>query len=123
MDGKYHLAVFVFFYNKKDLEENKISRPEQWALLDLENGSVVRVYDCRTTDFCDESFEKRYSIETDNSLNISKRYIDEIWSLMDSVRLTCVTGEIDYDLYQTYLSEVLQTVPEEYKVFYRTLSI
>ena len=123
VDGRYYLAVFIFFFSKKDIEEKKISRPEMWALLNLVNGSIEHKYNCRTDDFCDENFKNRYSIITDSSSITSKNYLTEIWSLMDSVRLSCIEGKINQDLYKAYLTEVLRTIPQEYRVFYNRLSI
>ena len=35
-NGKYYLAVFVFFFSREDIEKGLVERPTMWAVADIE---------------------------------------------------------------------------------------
>lgn len=119
-DNKYYLAVFVFFYNRENIQSGMIDRPTMWAIADIECGEIIRRYKCKNRDFSNADFQKQYNVRMERPYEISK----DTFSILDSVRSVLIEkGEINMSVYRKYLRQLLVNVPEEYQRFYTDLSI
>lgn len=123
-DGKFYLAVFVFFYGREDIEVGTVDRPAMWAIADLETGEIIKEYETKENDFSDASYDRKYSVRSDGEYDISKEYYDKAFSILDSVRSKIIMdGEFDKGEYQNYLDIILANIPKEYQRFYTDLSV
>ena len=124
VDGKYYLAVFVFFYTREDIDAGVVDRPTMWIIADIETGEIVKEYETKEKDFSDAPYNKKYNIRSDAKFDTSKEYYDKAFAILDSVREKLITsGELDEDDYEVYLNMIIADVPHEYQQFYRDLSI
>lgn len=123
-DNKYYLAVFVFFYNREDIEAGAVDRPTVWAIADLETGKMIEERQTKDKDFSDASYDVKYNVRADGQYDTSRKYYDDAFTILDSVRAKLIeTGKI-YNLeYQAYLKKIIANIPKEYQRFYTDLSI
>ena len=123
VDGKLYLAVFVFFYNKEQLQSAMIERPGMWVLADVTTGEIVKRFECKECDFSVAPYDKLYDVSANDIADISDDYWEHAYSLLDRVRRKYVSsGELDMSIYDQYLLKIFDTTPSEYKVFYKDLS-
>jgi len=59
-NGKYYLAVFVFFYSREDIEAGAVERPTMWALADIETGEIIEERLTKDKEFSDASYDVNY---------------------------------------------------------------
>lgn len=119
-NGKYYLAVFVFFFTREDIQAGMVDRPTVWAVADLETGKIIEEYQCKDKDFTNASFDVKCSIRS----NASKQYYDEASEILDSVRKKLITTGKFYNLeYQYYMKKIMEKIPRDYKRFYTDLSV
>lgn|GEM_PF-2125321 len=123
-DGKYYLAVFVFFYNSDDIKSGMVRRPCMWVLADLATGDIVKRFDTRDDlEFSNAPYDIKYNIRSDTKFDTSKEYYDKAFRLLDSVRIDLLTGkEFSTGMYNDYLEKIVANIPDEYKRFYIDLS-
>ena len=123
-DQKYFLAVFVFFYNREEIEVGMIERPTMWAIADIENGEIIKEYETKEKDFSDASYDVKYNVRTDGEYDTSKEYYDKAFTILDSVRSKIIKdGKFYKGEYQYYLNMILANIPKEYQRFYTDLSV
>lgn len=122
--GKYYLAVFVFFYTREDIEAGAVDRPTLWAIADIETGGIIEERDSKKIDFSDASYDVKYNVRVDGQYDTSKKYYDEAFTILDSVRSKLIsTGKLYRAEYQYYLDKIIANIPKEYQRFYRDLSV
>lgn len=122
--GKYYLAVFVFFYTREDIEVGAVDRPTLWAIADIETGEIIEERDSKKIDFSDASYDVKYNVRADGQYDTSKKYYDEAFVILDSVRSKLIsTGKLYRAEYQYYLDKIIANIPKEYQRFYRDLSV
>ena len=122
--GKYYLAVFVFFYTREDIEAGAVDRPTLWAIADIETGEIIEERDSKKMDFSDASYDVKYNVRADGQYETSKKYYDEAFVILDSVRSKLIsTGKLYRAEYQYYLDKIIANIPKEYQRFYRDLSV
>lgn len=125
-DGKFYLAVFAFFYTKEEVANRAIPRPEYYGLADLETGELIATRKCKTKDFSNASFSRKYNISSaENAPKNSDDFLDETFVLLDNARQALQeTGDPDVYMkpYKEYFERILQKIPKDYKRFYRDLS-
>lgn len=123
-NGKYYLAVFVFFYSREDIEAGAVKRPTMWAIADIETGEIIEERFTKDKDFSDASYDKKYSIRADAQYDTSKKYYDEAFAILDSCRSKIInTGKFDPGEYKFYLDRIIANIPKEYQRFYQDLSV
>ena len=123
-EGKYYLAVFVFFYSREDIEAGVVERPTMWAVADIETGEVIKEYDTKEKDFSDAPYDVKYNVRSDAKYDTSKEYYDKAFEILDSVREKLIsTGKLYKAEYQAYLDRILANIPKDYQRFYRDLSV
>lgn len=122
--GRYYLAVFTFFYSRRNIEAGSIKRPTIWAIADIETGEIVRKYETKEREFSDASYDVEYKIRSDVQYDTSKEYYEKAFSILDSVRARIINdGKFYKGEYQYYLDRILANIPEAYRRFYTDLSI
>lgn len=123
-NGKYYLAVFVFFYTREDIEAGMADRPTMWALADLESGEILEERRTEENDFSDAGYDVKYCVRADAQYDTSKQYYKEAFAILDSVRAKLIDTGKFYNLeYQYYLKRILANIPKEYQRFYTDLSV
>lgn len=123
-NGKYYLAVFVFFFNRGDIEAGAVDRPTVWAIANLETGEIIKEYETKEKDFSDAPYDKKYNVRSDKKYDTSKEYYDRAFDILDSVRKKLIKEHHLYKAeYQYYLDKILANIPEKYQRFYTDLSV
>lgn len=124
-DEQYYIAVFAFPYTIRDIQKGEVERPSIWAIADIETGEMIEKYDCKEDkEFSEAKYEKKYSIKTEKLLDTSKEFYKDSYEMFDTIRERIIEdGELDEELYQTYLERVLSNVSEDLESFYTDLSI
>lgn len=123
-NDKYYLAVFVFFFNREDIQAGLIDRPTMWAIMDIETGEIIHEYSTKDKDFSDASYDVKYNVRSDAKYDTSKEYYEKAFIILDSVREKIIsTGELYLLEYKTYLEKILANIPKEYQRFYTDLSV
>ncbi len=122
--NRYYLAVFVFFYTKEDIAAGKVNRPATWAIVDLEDGSIIEERQTKEQDFSDASYDIKYNVRTDKEYDTSRKYYEEAFTILDSVRKKIISdGKFYKAEYQFYLNKIQANIPKEYQRFYTDLSV
>lgn len=122
--GKYYLAVFVFFYNREDIENGAVDRPTLWAIADIETGEIIEERDTKEIDFSDASYDVKYNVRADRQYDTSRKYYNDAFIILDSVRDKIIkTGKLYRAEYQYYLNKIVANIPKEYQRFYTDLSV
>ena len=123
-NGKYYLAIFIFFFSKEDIENGTVDRPTVWVLADLKTGEIIEERQTKDIDFSDASYDVKYNIKADAQYNTSKQYYDEAFKILDYVRENLIkNGKFCKSDYKTYLDKILANIPKEYQRFYMDLSM
>ncbi len=123
-DGKFYLAVFVFFYSKEDIQTGAVDRPTMWAITDIETGEIIKEYETKEKEFSDAPYDVKYNVRSDAQYDTSKEYYDKAFAILDSVREKLISSGKLYSLeYKAYLDRILANIPQEYQRFYRDLSV
>lgn len=118
-----YLAVFVFFYNREDIENGAVDRPTLWALADISSGEIVKRYQSKDKDFSNSSYDKKYNVRSDKKYDTSKEYYERAYGLLDKIREHYLkSGEILNEDYEKYIQLILANIPDDYKRFYNDLS-
>lgn len=122
--GKYYLAIFVFFYTKEDIETGAVERPSVWAIADIETGEIIEERQTKEFDFSDASYNAKYNMRSDAQYDTSKKYYDDAFAILDSVREKIIsTGKLYKLEYKYYLDKILANIPKDYQRFYTDLSV
>ncbi len=123
-NGQYYLAVFVFFFTREDIESGAVDRPTMWAIADLETGEIIEERNTKDIDFSDAAYDVKYNVRADGPYDTSKKYYDDAFAILDSVRSKLITSKKLYRAeYQFYLDKIIANIPKEYQRFYRDLSV
>ena len=123
-DGKYYIAVFLFYYTKEDINSGMISRPSFWAIMNIDTGEIVERRWTNQSDFSDASYDIKYNVRSDDNYDTSRKYYERAFTILDAVREKIIEdGTLLKEEYQSYLNMVLKNIPREYQRFYRDLSI
>ena len=122
-DGVLYLAVFVFFYNRDDIENGAVDRPTLWAIADLSTGEIIERFQSRDKDFSNASYDKKYNVRSEKKYDTSKEYYIKAYEILDKVRNHYLkTGEVLAADYDQYIQLILANIPDDYKRFYTDLS-
>lgn len=120
---KYYLAVFVFFYNKKDIDAYAANRPSLWALADINTGEVIHQYETSSVEFSDAPYDQKYSMAKSGKNNNAFELQLELFTLLDKIIESINnTGAPDMTLYNIYLNMVIDFTPVGYQRFCSDLS-
>ena len=123
-EGKFYIAYFGYTYNKINMTENRYSRPSRWMLVDVENGELINIFDCTEKDFSTQVFDKLYSLNDPTVKKGTAEYFKVMDMLFDTARASVIYGNtFNNSNYQAYLNNLNAITPEEYRVFYKELSI
>ena len=123
-DGKYYLAIFVFFYTREDIAKGAVDRPTVWLLADIETGEIIEERQTEDIDFSDAAYDVKYNVRSDTQYNTSKKYYEEAFAILDSVREKIIlTGKLYKLEYKYYLDKILANIPKDYQRFYTDLSV
>lgn len=121
---QYYLAVFVFYYNRTDVESGAVNRPTLWAIADIKTGTIVEMHDTKNKDFSDAPYGVKYNIRSNEQYDTSKSYYEKAFAILDSVREKIIKeGVFDKEAYRKYLDMILKNIPEAYQRFYTDLSL
>lgn len=122
--NEYFLAVFVFFYTKEDIDAGAVDRPALWAIADVESGDIIEEWQAKNKDFSNASYDMKYNVRSNGQYDTSKKYYDEAFAILDSVRSKIINdGKFYKGEYQFYLDKILANIPKDYQRFYTDLSI
>lgn len=123
-DGKMYIAYFGYTYSKQNMVENRYNRPTRWILIDIETGELVKLFDCTEKDFSVQMFDKLYSLNDSKVKKGTEDYFRVMDTLFDTARASVIYGnKFDKPNYQAYLNNLYAITPQEYRVFYKELSI
>lgn len=123
-DGKYYLAVFVFYFDADDIKNGAVNRPTMWAIADIETGKIIQRYQTEEKDFSDAPYDIKYNVRGNEECNVPNSYYERPFKILDAVREKLITtGTLDETNYNLYLHLILAKIPEEYRRFYEDLSI
>lgn len=123
-DGKFYIAYFGYTFSKQNMTENRYSRPSRWILVDVETGELFKMFDCTEKDFSTQVFDKLYSLNDPKVKKGTEDYFKVMDMLFDTVRASVIYGNtFDNSTYQAYLNNLYAITPQEYRVFYKELSI
>lgn len=123
-NGKYYLAVFIFFFSREDIEAGAVERPTIWALADFETGKIIEERLTKNKDFSDAPYDIKYNVRADGVYDTSKKYYDEAFAILDSCRSKIInTGKLYLGEYKFYLDRIVANIPKEYQRFYCDLSV
>lgn len=124
-DGRFYLAVFVFFYGREDIQKGMISRPTLWALANIDDGEIVHKYETSEKDFSDASYDAKYDVHAHGrKYDTSRKYYSDAFAILDSVREGMLSEhKLHMAEYREYLDRILANIPDDYKRFYTDLSI
>lgn len=123
-DGKFYIAYFGYTYSKKNITENRYGRPSRWILVDVETGELFKMFDCIERDFSAQVFDKLYSLNDPKVKKGTEDYFKVMDMLFDTARASVIYGNtFDNSTYQAYLNNLYAITPQEYRVFYKELSI
>lgn len=123
-DGKMYIAYFGYTYSKQNIVENRYSRPIRWILIDIETGELKKIFDCPEKDFSKQASDKLYSLNDPNVKKGTEDYFSVMDTLFDTARASIIYGNVlDKATYQAYLNSLYAITPQEYRVFYKELSI
>lgn len=122
-EGRLCLAFFVYFYQKKDLDDMAFPRPSAWLLADLRSGQITGRFSCAQQDFSRQPTDRRWSMKHPSRPNDADGLCRRLYAQLDSVRESCLEGRgLDRGAYDAYLENILRLVPPDYRVFYQELS-
>lgn len=122
-EEKLCLAVFVFFYNKQQLQSALVNRPAMWAVCDLTTGEIVQQYLCQDNDFSGCTHQKLYDISMKSVQSVGQAYWESVYALMDLIRHDYIRHKtLNRMLYREYFNRILYMTPAEYQVFYKDLN-
>ncbi len=123
MEGNLYIAVFVYIYNRENLQLNRMPRPIHWIIADISTGDIIKEFDCRINDFSRAAYENLYDLNDQSLKKPTRDDFAEIYSLLDSVRMEYLeSGKCDYETYGQYLDRILEITPRSYRQFYQELS-
>ena len=123
VEGIPYLAVFVFFFSKHDIKENRVNRPDMWALADISDGRILNRYDCREKDFSSASFDVQYPLSAPAEDFNPLKYNRTLDSLLDSIRYELLTKKrLNSLLYSQYMELLIKYMPTSYHRFFFELS-
>jgi len=123
-EGTWYLAVFIFFYTKEDIANGAVNRPTMWAIADIETGEIIEERQTKNKDFSDASYDMKYNVRAAGKYDTSRKYYDEAFAILDSVRSKIIHDKKFYKgEYQYYLDKILANIPKEYQRFYTDLSV
>jgi hypothetical protein len=121
-EGKAVLCSFASTYTSDEIRAGRIGRPRYWAIADLATGALIARFDCREYDFSAESFDTKYSMQYDAGDRRGAKYFDQAFAILDEVRRESIgSGMVDKELYRSYFTMVVDSIPPEYRIFYRDL--
>lgn len=124
VDGQYVLAAFVFLFSKANIQEGRLPRPQYWITADMETGGIIKEYNCKDADFSGQPFDRLYSVKADRQYNLTPEFYQELFASLDDIRKEYLgTKSVNKAKYGLYLDRILETIPDEYKVFYTELSL
>lgn len=116
------LAFFVYTYTRTQLQQGEIGRPVSWILADLSTGALIREVPCTQEDFSSAGKDERFSTRRTDP-PVDGNPLADAYAMLDEVRRKYrQDGLVDQQLYEKYLSRMLQAVPPSYHRFYRELS-
>ncbi len=122
-DGVLVLASFIFFFNKKNLDNKNIERPKKWVTLNLIDGEIMTRFDCSEKDFSSQRFGKLYDIAFNKGDVFDKNYYLNLFEILDDIRKEFIESNVfNNEKYSVYLEMLLDTIPECYQIFYKELS-
>lgn len=122
--SKMYIAYFGYTYNKKNIDENRYNRPTRWILVDIANGDLVKLYDCTVNDFSTQMFDKLYSLNDETIKKGTEDYFRVMDTLFDTARASVIYGNmLDMATYKAYLNNLYAITPQEYRLFYKELSV
>ena len=118
-----YIAVFVFFYDKKDLDAGVLHRPVLWALADIETGALVKRYHCVENDFSESKLNLILNVNEPVEADATDEYINILFDKFDKIREKLVeTGDVDMDMYKDYFQRLQRTIPPSYQRFFDELN-
>lgn len=122
-EGQWYLAFFVYFYNKKNLEEKRMPRPVLWLLADIRTGEIRKRISCAEQDFSQEPEGQLYTVAFPDQPQTGAAQHAVLFEKLDQVRRGYLEqGTVDAGAYTDYLNQLLCLIPPAYRVFYRELS-
>ena len=85
---------------------------------------MVKLFDCTEKDFSVQMFDKLYSLNDPKVKKGTEDYFRVMDTLFDTARASVIYGnKFDKPNYQAYLNNLYAITPQEYRVFYKELSI
>ena len=107
-NGKYYLAVFVFFFSREDIE----------------TGKIIEIRQTKNKEFSDASYKIKYNVRADAQYDTSKKYYEKAFAILDSCRNEIInTDRFNPEEYKHYLDMIVANIPKEYQRFYFDLSV
>lgn len=123
IEDSYVIAAFVFLFNAEQLKKGEINRPLYWILADILDGEIYEKFNCKTIDFSKEPFDKLYYIKEPSKIQLNEDFYNRLFSKLDTVRSGLIQDQyLDKKTYDEYMTDILETLPQSYRVFYKELS-
>ena len=124
VDGTVCVCYFVYAYGAEARETGLYPRPAEWIALDVAEGKLVGRYPCSEKDFSSAPYDRSYSMADSPASGKSEAYFTAMDELFEISRASIVaSGSLDGEAYAGYLGKLLAVTPEDFRVFYRDLSL
>ena len=122
-DGKYAIALFVYTFNREQIQSGKANRPLEWLLLNPTNGKLIERVSCSDKDFSDDKSEC-VELRTSDNTKYSKEYVTATISIFDTIiKKYTEKNEFDKQLNDVYMYMMTKMVPVGLKPFYKDLVV
>lgn len=121
--GQRCLSAYMIIYTKEDLEKKEFTRPMWYCTASLDDGSGLIWHECRPgADFSETPANARYPISGTAKTKADK---NSPLAILDEARTAFLAGDDDTgeQLYRSYMTAVLDSVPEAIGRFYRELGM
>lgn len=121
--GENYLAAFVTCFDNKSNDQHLLYRPYTWLLMNFKTGEIIRILETNQEEFCDAPYETPLNPLPDATYDLSEEHFRMLYSILDEVRIQYLKGKgFRRKLYKEYMDEILSTVPNDFHVFFESLS-
>lgn len=123
-NGTYYLAVFAGLRDMKFIAQyNYFYRPDTWVIADIKTGDIIEKRNSKVKEFSKFSYNKKLNPWFNKNEETEEHY-KVMFDILDDVRKKLLeTKELDTKKYKEYLNKILECSSDDYKRFYKDLSI
>lgn len=121
-DDNYALSAFVFTFTRDMLAEKKSKAPDEWLLINPNNGQLISRLSCATQNFSNLDNDE-VDLKPEFDIAFSNDYKNATLFLLDLlIKSYAETGRPDTGLNNAYMYMMLQPVSVGLKPYYKALN-